>query len=50
VGLDQLAVVVELDQLGVGAGMKVLAQVGARDGVQRLGDLDVEVAMDPSPS
>jgi len=46
VGLDQDAVVVELDELTVRADLKTLPEVGPRHGVQRLADLDVEVAVD----
>lgn len=43
--LDQLTAVVQPDQLAVGAGIQVLAQKLARDRIQRLGDLDVEVTV-----
>jgi len=41
----RLPAAVELDQLGVGAGIEVLPDPLSRQGAQRLGDLDVEVAM-----
>lgn len=53
VGLDQLPTTgarrVQLDQLTVGAGVQVLAQELLGHRVQRLGDLDVVVAVDLDP-
>ena len=45
VGLDQYPLLVELDQLTVGAGIQVLAEELLGQRVERLGDLDVEVAV-----
>jgi hypothetical protein len=45
VDLDQLPVVEQLDQRGVGTGLQLLAQQRARHRIQRLGDLDVMVAV-----
>jgi hypothetical protein len=49
VHLDQLPVVEELDQGRIGADVDVLSDVGLRCGVQRLADLDVEVAVHLDP-
>jgi hypothetical protein len=46
VGLDQLALVEQLDQHLVGAGVQVLSEPGPRHGVERAGDFDVEVSVD----
>jgi len=48
-GFDQPAVMGQLDQSGVGAGVQVAAQVLLRRRIQSAADLDVEIAVDLHP-